>query len=101
HLDMVARKNLYLIFKEAINNAAKYSGCKNVWIDISLEGKKLVMQIRDDGKGFQVPAGDEPEMSLSGNGLRNMKKRAEELAGEITIDSVPGDGVTLNLRFTI
>ena len=54
---MQTRKNFYLIFKEAINNAAKYAECKNVWIDISLEGKKLVMKIRDDGKGFQQNSG--------------------------------------------
>src|SRR6185436_20451009 len=77
HLDMAQRKNLYLIFKEAINNAAKYSECKNVWIDISLEGKNLVMKIRDDGKGFEQPVEVGEEKSLSGNGIRNMKKRAE------------------------
>ncbi|HQV01515.1 MAG TPA: triple tyrosine motif-containing protein, partial [Bacteroidia bacterium] len=46
-LDLLQRKNLYLIFKEAINNAAKYAQCKNVWIAITMQGNKLIMCIKD------------------------------------------------------
>ncbi|MEP7169087.1 MAG: two-component regulator propeller domain-containing protein [Bacteroidota bacterium] len=102
HLDMQQRKNIYLVFKEAVNNIVKYSGCKNVSIDIMRQSSKtFAMGIKDDGKGFEVPVTNGEEKGLSGNGIRNMKKRAEELGGEMTIDSVNEKGTTLNLRFTI
>ncbi len=78
HLDMSQRKNLYLIFKEAINNAAKYADCRNVWIDISMNGShKIIMTIKDDGKGF------DDSLESKGNGLLSMQKRAKELRGRI------------------
>ncbi len=102
HLDMQQRKNIYLIFKEAVNNIVKYAGCKNVLIDIHRQGNKtFVMNIKDDGKGFEVPVLNGEEKSLSGNGIRNMKKRSEELGGEMTIDSSHGGGTALHLKFNI
>jgi signal transduction histidine kinase len=102
HLDMQQRKNLYLIFKEAVNNIAKYAACKNVSVNISRQGNKtFVMEIKDDGKGFEVRVLTAEEKSLSGNGIRNMKKRAEELGGEMIIDSIPEKGTTLHLKFNI
>ncbi|MCG7860231.1 ATP-binding protein, partial [Flavihumibacter sediminis] len=83
---MEQRKNLYLIFKEAVNNAVKYSEASNLEIEIKRNGNKVVMEIRDDGKGFdQGTVGSSNRVSLSGNGLNNMKNRARELNGEITI----------------
>jgi signal transduction histidine kinase len=93
-LDMAQRKNLYLIFKEAINNAAKYAACKNVWIDLSMEGShKLLMRIRDDGKGF------DDSLESNGNGLLNMQKRANELKGEFKLSSRIGEGTLVRLEF--
>jgi ligand-binding sensor domain-containing protein/anti-sigma regulatory factor (Ser/Thr protein kinase) len=100
-LSMEQRKNLYLIFKEAVNNAVKYSEASNLEIEIKRNGNKVVMEIRDDGKGFdQGTVGSSNRVSLSGNGLNNMKNRARELNGEITIQSEPGKGTTLILWFT-
>ena len=100
-LDMQQRKNLYLIFKEAINNIVKYAGCKEVSIDIRQQGSKtFVLDIKDDGNGFDI-AQKTGEKTLSGNGIRNMKKRAEELGGEMTIVSSAEIGTTLHLWFTI
>jgi len=101
-LDMQQRKNLYLIFKEAVNNIVKYSGCRNVWIDVSRQGNKtFVLNIKDDGKGFEATLQTSEQNKQPGNGIINMKKRAEELGGEIAIDSVKGVGTTLHLKFTI
>lgn len=102
NLNMEQRKNVYLIFKEAINNIAKYAGCKNVWVTINKEGSKtFVMNIKDDGKGFEMALPGTEEKNLSGNGIRNMKKRANELGGEMTIDAARGQGASLQLKFTI
>jgi signal transduction histidine kinase len=51
-LEMTQRKNLYLIFKEAVNNAMKYSGCANLRVDWCANGPAIVLRVSDDGKGF-------------------------------------------------
>jgi signal transduction histidine kinase len=103
-LTMVQRKNIYLLFKEAINNAAKYSGCRNVWVEIVNDrNKKLVMKIKDDGKGF----GQEEELagiakksnSFGGNGIPNMKKRCAEIKGHLDIESDVEHGTAITLAF--
>ncbi|HRH59969.1 MAG TPA: triple tyrosine motif-containing protein, partial [Chitinophagaceae bacterium] len=95
-LDMVARKNMYLIFKEAVNNAVKYSGCKNLWISFLSEPNILKLTIKDDGKGF---AKQEISAQVSGgNGMINMKNRAQEIRGELFIHSEDGKGTEVILK---
>ena len=89
------RRDLFLIFKEGINNLAKYAQCKNVQIEIKIFKKKLYLRIKDDGKGFDVTSAD------TGNGLNNMQKRAAAMKGKIRIESVPGKGTTLLLEAPI
>lgn len=101
-LNMQQRKDLYLIFKEAIHNSMKYADCKNISLHIEKQGNKtLCMTIQDDGIGFDMlPVGEE-EPSLSGNGIKNMKKRAEELGGKLEITSVKGKGTAIQLVFRL
>jgi ligand-binding sensor domain-containing protein/two-component sensor histidine kinase len=91
-LDMESRRDFFLIFKEAINNIAKYSNCTHAVIDILLQGSRLIMLIRDNGVGFNVQEAD------NGNGLTNMKKRAQSLKGSLTVDSVIGVGTKVRLE---
>jgi len=86
------RKNIYLIFKEAINNAVKYSGTEAIWVKIEMSNKKLMMLIKDEGKGF-----DEASI-IKGNGLKNMQSRAKEIKGTVAIDSIAGKGTTVSLQ---
>lgn len=90
-LDMEARRDFFLLFKEAVNNLAKYACCKNAVIDISIQKEHLIMKIMDDGIGFDVQHAD------SGNGLFNMKKRAQSLNGTLAIESSPGKGTQVLL----
>ena len=78
-LPMEYRKNLYLIFKEAMNNSVKHSSCSNIWVEAKQEGKFLIITLKDDGKGFVIPA------ECSGNGLINMKERAKTIGGVLSI----------------
>ena len=94
-LNMEERKNFYLIYKEAINNTAKYAGCNTVWIDMTLHQNKVTLNIRDNGKGFDV------SNTVKGNGLYNMKKRAEMLKGALTVTSKIGEGTALQLNFKV
>jgi two-component system sensor histidine kinase UhpB len=85
------RRDLYLVFKEAVNNAAKYSGCSKLVASIRVEGRDIVIRVCDDGAGF-VRDG-----VRSGNGLKNMEDRAARINGRLDIDSAPGKGTTITL----
>jgi ligand-binding sensor domain-containing protein/two-component sensor histidine kinase len=91
-LDMEARRDLFLIFKEAVNNLAKYSQCKQASIDLFIQKGKLFLKIQDNGIGFKADEAD------SGNGLINMKKRAQSLKGQLSIDSKPQAGTRILLE---
>lgn len=100
NLEMTRRKNFYLIFKEAVNNALKYADCVNLQVKISLRHRQLELAVQDDGKGFdRATAG--ASQSLSGNGLRNMEMRAAEMKGTLLIQSRPGQGTLIRLTFPV
>lgn len=94
-IDMEARRDFFLIFKEAVNNAAKYSGCKKALVHIYVEQQKLMLLVRDDGRGFDVKQAD------SGNGLGNMQKRADTLRARIQVESKPGEGCSVHLAVPV
>jgi two-component system, NarL family, sensor histidine kinase UhpB len=94
-LTMAQRKNLYLIFKEALNNAVKYSGSEKVEIKVQSANKQLQLLVKDYGKGFK------PETTGRGNGLDNMKNRAKELNGHLEILSEPGQGTSVQLTIPV
>ncbi|MFT3909368.1 MAG: triple tyrosine motif-containing protein [Ferruginibacter sp.] len=94
-LNMTERKNFYLIYKEAINNIAKYADCKNVWIDMRLNHMNVMLRIKDDGKGFDM------KQNKQGNGLYNMNKRAATLNGKFSVRSLVGKGTEIELIFAV
>jgi len=88
-LSMEVRKNIYLIFKETLNNAFKYASASSITINISKQHHLLSMRIKDDGKGFEL-------LNVqAGNGTRNMQKRAEQSEGKLSIKSSPGNGTEI------
>ena len=92
-ISMDVRRELFLIFKEAVNNAAKHSECSRIEIDFRLENGAIYLQIADDGKGFDL------SRKTDGNGLENMRKRAEKNGGKFEIESEIGRGATLKIVF--
>jgi signal transduction histidine kinase len=92
---MEARRDFFLIFKEALNNAAKYSKAKDVWVAVTIEGRQLSFLIKDNGVGFDVSKAD------GGNGLGNMQKRADAVNGKIKIVSKPGEGAVVRLTMPV
>lgn len=94
-LDAPTRKSLFLIFKEAINNAAKYSSATVISIDFRRAAESLQVGIRDNGKGF------DPQAASSGNGVRNMKERASTLHGKLDLQSAPGSGTLITLSIPL
>ncbi len=99
-LDMAQRKNIYLVFKEAVNNAAKYAACKNLWIEFTTGHHILQMNIKDDGKGFdtRTSLSTAANRSFGGNGIINMKNRAAEIKGLLDIASEEGKGTSVILK---
>ncbi|GAB4157710.1 MAG: hypothetical protein Tsb0033_09920 [Winogradskyella sp.] len=83
--------NIYRIIQEAINNAVKYAEASSISVCISNDNDKMIINIKDDGKGF-----DEKSVKL-GNGLNNMKKRAEDINAQINIQSVINEGTLIHL----
>ncbi len=88
-LSMEWRRHLSLLFKEALNNAFKHAGCRTVRLQFSVTGENLQIILSDDGKGMLV------EANTPGNGLPNMKKRAEKIGGKLEIISQPGRGSSI------
>jgi PAS domain S-box-containing protein len=85
------RRELFLIFKESINNMVRHSGCTSADIEFRVEGDHILLKLGDNGKGFDT-SGDS-----DGHGLASMKERARGLSGALEIVSSEGRGTTTTL----
>ncbi|MGE5681505.1 MAG: two-component regulator propeller domain-containing protein [Bacillota bacterium] len=94
-LPMEHKQNLYLIFKEGINNCLKHSGCKNLVLDARLHGRRLELVLRDNGRGFDL------KKIQMGNGLNNMRKRAKSIGGHLVIESSLENGTLIKFSGNI
>ena len=98
-LNAEQRRQLLLIFKEALNNVVRHAECVNVTLSLALEGRALAAEVRDDGRGFQLEGTDQfSGNGRGGNGLKNMRARVAQLGGEISIASLPGQGTCLTFK---
>jgi signal transduction histidine kinase len=97
NLEMEQRKNFYLIFKEAVNNAIKYSGANLLEVNITYQHSLLELNVKDNGVGFNMNKEMNETKSLSGNGLKNMKARAKEMNASLIIESVVEKGASIRL----
>jgi signal transduction histidine kinase len=89
---MEIKRNIYLIFKEAIFNVVRHSGSTHVSIKALFTQRSFNLTIADNGKGFNIN-------SFSGrNGLKNMKKRADLSGASLHIESAPGEGATIRFH---
>ena len=89
------RKEIYMIFKEAVTNAVKYSGTTKLTITLATGKGSLEMEIADKGCGF------DPMKNNTGNGLRNMTTRAAAIGAEISIDSEKDRGSRIRLKLPL
>ncbi len=94
------RRNIYLIFKEAMNNIVKHSTAKKVIFEVRNNNSNIEWKIADDGKGFGKKFStidSDSKTILHGNGLQNMKERAKEIGAELQIDSIENAGTAIRL----
>ena len=94
-LSMAQRHDLYLIFKEAVNNLVKYSQAKNAVIRVAADEHTISMLVKDDGKGF------DQNNTRVGNGLQNMEQRAKLSGSQLSVQSKPGEGTVIEMRMKI
>ncbi len=88
---------LLRIAQEALSNAARHARANRVGVTLSFLGDEVILDIRDDGQGFDPLA--LPERTSSGGfGLDGMRARAERIAGSLTVESEPGHGTALSAR---
>ena len=92
-LPLQVRQNVYLIVKEALNNAFKYSQASLIKVEFKGQSGSWKAMVLDNGVGFDVEAVN------SRNGLKNMKKRAEQIGGTLVIESVLQKGSAVRLNF--
>ncbi|MFT3822792.1 MAG: two-component regulator propeller domain-containing protein [Chitinophagaceae bacterium] len=84
------RQQVYLVFKEAINNVVKHAKATGVQISLTKENGSFIMEINDNGKGIDTAR------YSNGQGLSNMRMRAQRLKG--SVDVISGNGVTIRLK---
>ena len=92
-----AERAIFGIVQEAVGNVRKHARAQNVWITVSSEGQQLLVEIRDDGCGFDV-AQTTAEYDQRGSlGMLNMQERAEVIDGRLLINSRAGVGTAVTL----
>jgi signal transduction histidine kinase len=89
------RRQVFLIFKESVNNIVRHSGCKQADIDFRVEHGWLTLAVSDDGKGF------DSEEESDGHGLVSIRERAKALGGDLEVISHNGDGTTVMLKVAV
>ena len=94
-LSMEQRRDVYLIYKEALNNIHKHANAENVWIDVTQNHNYLLMHIKDDGKGFNT------DSITHRNGLKNLRSRVEKWNGKIKIGSGTGKGTAIDIKIPL
>jgi signal transduction histidine kinase/ligand-binding sensor domain-containing protein len=90
------RHNLFLAFKEALNNAVRHADASEVRVSLTIEPGGFALRVEDQGRGFATakPAAPsrDPGRLAAGNGLANMHQRLTEIGGRCDIHSASGEG---------
>jgi signal transduction histidine kinase len=92
---------IFSIVQEAVNNARRHAFANNVWIELATTPDTLIVEVRDDGRGFDVAAVAQDYEKRGSFGLLNMRERARLVDGNFSIQSStepPNRGTTITLR---
>jgi len=87
------RHNVFLAAKETVNNIVKHSGAQSAWLRLQLQPDGFVLEIEDDGKGLSPDAENKGR-----SGLKNMRKRMEDVGGQFEIGPRQGGGTVVRLQ---
>jgi signal transduction histidine kinase/ligand-binding sensor domain-containing protein len=89
------RHNVFLVVKEALTNASKHARAKEIFVRAEVKDGVLEISVQDDGRGFDLG------IQSRGNGLGNIRRRAQAVGGQLEIESFPGKGTTVKLTLPI
>ncbi len=92
---MEQRRDLYLIFKEALRNIQKHAAASSVLITLKADKEIILLVVQDDGKGF------DPDLPTHRNGVANMKERAARWKGRLNLESANGNGTVMRLSMPL
>lgn len=95
-LSLQSRRQLFLMFKECIHNAARHSHCSAVVAELNIVDREVVLTVADNGNG--LPGAEREPGSVGGTGMVSMRARAESLGGRLEVYSKPGAGCTVTIR---
>jgi signal transduction histidine kinase len=90
------RHNVFLAFKEAVHNVVKHAQASEVWIRLRLQPQNFILEIEDNGRGIENQAAPQNR-----NGLRNMKKRMDDIRGEFSISGGANGGTIVRLKIPL
>jgi signal transduction histidine kinase len=85
-----ARREMLLIFKEAIHNVVRHSGCTRTRVPLEYRDGRLLLEVRDNGRGFDGRPAE-------GNGIGKMRRRADAIRAHLEFRAVQGEGAILKL----
>ena len=90
------RHELFLAYKEALNNAVKHASASEIQIDMTVEPAQFQIRIADNGKGFEPAA-----VNASGSGLKNMRQRLAGIGGQFELSTKVGEGTAIRLTLPL
>jgi signal transduction histidine kinase len=97
-LGAAADEVLYRVAQEALHNALRHSGAREVRVTLCRESASVILEVADDGPGFAL---DGQNVRPGGLGLASMRDRASSVGGTLTVRSVPGTGTTVRLSVPV
>jgi signal transduction histidine kinase len=92
-LPLSVEEELYRIAQEALANAVRHARAQQVTVRLYADSGRFYMEVQDDGTGFDLATAEQS----GGSGLRNIKERVRRINGELTLESLPGEGTTLRV----
>lgn len=95
HINELVKVNVYRIVQESLQNIIKHAEAKNIALNFSTTDEQLSVQLKDDGKGFNI------KKNKKGIGMKNMKSRIQKLNGTIDFISEKGKGTSIHIKIPI
>jgi two-component system sensor histidine kinase UhpB len=85
----------FRIVQEAVNNTLRHGKASGITVSVRADANRLLLSVRDDGRGFDVPEALQRAATGKHLGLLGMRERVEALGGRLEIDSAPGQGTEI------